>query len=175
MLEHRLKVFVSVVENGNLTKAGEELFISQPAITRHIKNLEFEMGTKLVVFKSGYGMKLSSHGEILFEYCKAILEKEQELRNKLSNHKNIIPSFEIKEKPVLLCDDPMYLNSIELNHMVSQFVATRYEREKIYGELKQDIAIRKKVYVSGTRRFFFYHKEDVQRFLSDKFSGGKIN
>lgn len=53
MLSDKFRIFTAVCECGGLTKAGEKLFISQPAISRCIKNLEEEMGTKLIAFRFG--------------------------------------------------------------------------------------------------------------------------
>ena len=39
-MDYRDKVFITVAENMSFSKAAEELFISQPAVTRHIKELE---------------------------------------------------------------------------------------------------------------------------------------
>ena len=40
MSDFRLKVFLSVAKNLSFTKASQELFVSQPAITKHIQELE---------------------------------------------------------------------------------------------------------------------------------------
>ena len=42
-----LKSFITVCETGNITRASERLFISQPALTRQIKDLEEEVGSIL--------------------------------------------------------------------------------------------------------------------------------
>jgi len=44
---HHLKIFVSVYKNKSFTKASEELHISQPTISEHIKNLESSLGCRL--------------------------------------------------------------------------------------------------------------------------------
>ena len=41
------KIFVIVAKEMNITRASEKLNISQPAVTKHIKNLENELGTIL--------------------------------------------------------------------------------------------------------------------------------
>ena len=41
------KVFYTVAKCGSLTKAAQELFISQPAVSQAIKQLETQMGTSL--------------------------------------------------------------------------------------------------------------------------------
>lgn len=63
MSDFRLRVFSSVAKNLSFTKASQELFISQPAITKHIQELEtmyqtrlFErMGNKILLTDAGRG------------------------------------------------------------------------------------------------------------------------
>lgn len=43
-----MKVFVTVIEQKNFTRAAELLSISQPNVSLHIRNLENELGTKLI-------------------------------------------------------------------------------------------------------------------------------
>lgn len=59
-------IFLSVAENGNITRAAEELFISQPAISKSIHRLEENLGTKLFV-RSTRGVKLTYEGKILYD------------------------------------------------------------------------------------------------------------
>lgn len=47
MSDFRLKVFRSVAKNLSFTKASQELFVSQPAITKHIQELEAAYQTRL--------------------------------------------------------------------------------------------------------------------------------
>lgn len=47
MSDFRLRVFSSVAKNLSFTKASQELFISQPAITKHIQELETMFQTRL--------------------------------------------------------------------------------------------------------------------------------
>ena len=59
--DFRLKVFCSVAKNLSFTKASQELFVSQPAITKHIQELEslyqarlFErLGNKILLTPAG--------------------------------------------------------------------------------------------------------------------------
>lgn len=47
MIDIRLKVFQSVARNLSFTKASQELFISQPAISKHVQELEKEYNVRL--------------------------------------------------------------------------------------------------------------------------------
>lgn len=62
---YHLKTFVTVAEEGHLTRAAERLYTSQPAISAHIKALEEELGVTLFL-RTPKGMQLTREGEQLF-------------------------------------------------------------------------------------------------------------
>ena len=70
-MDFRLKVFKKVAEKLSFTKAGKELFITQPAVTKHINALEQKCGIKLFVRK-GNRIELTKAGRILLKYAKNI-------------------------------------------------------------------------------------------------------
>lgn len=61
------RVFYFIAKTGSLTKAAEELYITQPAVTHTLKLLESRLGGKLF-FRSSKGVKLTTEGEVLFKY-----------------------------------------------------------------------------------------------------------
>ena len=63
------RIFKIVAEEGNLTSASELLFISQPAVTKHIHNLENELNLKLFE-RTQHGMVLTKDGENLYNQIK---------------------------------------------------------------------------------------------------------
>lgn len=63
------RIFKIVADEGNLTKASEILFISQPAVTKHIHNLENELNLKLFE-RTQHGMVLTKDGENLYNQIK---------------------------------------------------------------------------------------------------------
>ncbi len=79
MLDFRLKVFQTVARNLSFTKASNELFISQPAITEHIKELELEFEVKLFN-RVGNKIALTEAGKILFSYSEQISGLHNELK-----------------------------------------------------------------------------------------------
>lgn len=56
------RIFVEVAKEGNITKASEKLNVSQPAITKQIKNLEEQLSMKLLERKSK-GVELTIDGK----------------------------------------------------------------------------------------------------------------
>ncbi len=87
MMDFRLKVFISVAQNLSFTKASKELYISQPAISKHIQELEAAYGVQLFERK-GNAIKLTSAGEVFLKHALAITENYRMLQldmNLLSN------------------------------------------------------------------------------------------
>src|SRR3954471_20290554 len=67
-----LRYFLVVAEEGTLTRAAERLFVSQPALTKQIKQLEVLLDTRLFV-RSRTGMALTEPGRVLAEQVPALL------------------------------------------------------------------------------------------------------
>ncbi|MCI8446230.1 MAG: LysR family transcriptional regulator [Bacilli bacterium] len=85
------KVFYYVAIHKNLTRAANELYISQPAITQSIKKLEEQIGYTLF-YRSKHGMNLTKEGEQLFDYLKTPIECLLNGKSKikeLENNENI--------------------------------------------------------------------------------------
>lgn len=88
MLEE-LKTFIAVVEEKNFTKAAEQVNLSQPSVSVHIKNLEAYFGTELITrCTKQKTLLLTDSGKLLYCRSKELLSllqaTEDELRN-LSN------------------------------------------------------------------------------------------
>src|SRR5215217_3560899 len=67
-----LRYFVAVAEEGNLTRAAQGLFVSQPALTKQIKQLEAQLGVRLFA-RSRSGMALTEPGRTLAERAPSLL------------------------------------------------------------------------------------------------------
>lgn len=71
MFDYRLKVFHTAATRLSFTKAAEELHISQPAVTKHIKEIENQLNTKLFDRK-GTSIQLTQSGKTLYGYAEKI-------------------------------------------------------------------------------------------------------
>ena len=71
MFDFRLKVFHTVAKRLNFTKAADELCITQPAVSKHIQEIENYFQLKLFD-RNGTKIKLTEAGEILLQYTNQI-------------------------------------------------------------------------------------------------------
>lgn len=82
------RVFYMVAKNKHMTKASEELHISQPAISQSIKKLEEQLGGALFL-RSNKGMELTKEGEMFYEYVKGALELIHNAENEFTSFKDL--------------------------------------------------------------------------------------
>lgn len=82
------RVFYTVAKHNHMTKASEELHISQPAISQSIKKLEDQLGGTLFL-RSNKGMSLTSEGKMFYEYVKGALELISNAENEFTSFKDL--------------------------------------------------------------------------------------
>lgn len=83
MADRRLQVFHAVAKQLSFTKAAEVLFMTQPAVTFQVKQLEEHFNTRL--FDRGHGrISLTPAGEMVLEYAERILNLSSELEVRLA-------------------------------------------------------------------------------------------
>ena len=82
------KIFVFVAKEENITKASEKLNISQPAVTKHIKNLEEQLGVTLFK-RNKYGMELTDKGRELYKEVGEPIIKIYNAERKFRSSRNI--------------------------------------------------------------------------------------
>ncbi|KQC02744.1 LysR family transcriptional regulator [Pedobacter sp. Hv1] len=79
MIDFRLQVFYTVAKRLNFTKAAKELFISQPAVTKHIKELEYQFKASLFERSGNKKIVLTTAGQLLMSYVEQIVGIYREL------------------------------------------------------------------------------------------------
>jgi len=82
------RIFYAVANNGNITKAANELMISQPAISKSIKNLEEQLGGQLFV-RTKRGVILTAEGKEFYNYIKQAIEYITSAENKFTDLINL--------------------------------------------------------------------------------------
>lgn len=105
MKNEQLRNFIKVVDCGSINKAAEQLYISQPSLSRSIHSLEEEMGKELVV-RSNRGVTLTPVGRLLYYYGRSILE-QFEVIEKIKNlsEETIYSKLAVSVDSIFLRDD----------------------------------------------------------------------
>ena len=107
------KIFYVIAKNKNITKAANELNISQPAISRMLKTMEDQMNTKLFIRQSK-GVLLTQEGKELYrligENISGIIKAENDF-TKI-----------IKDKTLKIATDKSYLNYLINNKKIDSLL-----------------------------------------------------
>ena len=82
MADRRLQIFHAVARHLSFTKAADALFMTQPAVTFQIKQLEEQYATRLFERRHG-SIALTPAGELAYEYAGRILALNDEMDQRL--------------------------------------------------------------------------------------------
>ena len=82
------RIFYVVAKKDNITKAAEELFISQPAVTQAIHSLESQIGAPLFI-RAKKGVTLTEEAKVLFQFVESGLNYINNGENKFKELMNI--------------------------------------------------------------------------------------
>lgn len=85
MTLQQLRYIVEVAKSGTFMEAAKNLFLSQPSLTKSIKELEKEMGI-LIFDRTNKGVSVTKEGEIFLGYARQVLEQAALLEEKYKNH-----------------------------------------------------------------------------------------
>ena len=142
MTSTQIKAFLQIVDEGNLSKAAEYLFITQPALSRIIKALENNLGGKLFDRQHGKeSMKLTDFGEAFLpiaEKWQQLSTEAYELRQHLQQQKYTITATDslntcffpvIYEK--LLAQNPFISLRIRSHHTLDSYMDLEQGRADI--------------------------------------------
>lgn len=77
-----LRYFKAFAEALNFTKAATRLHVAQPALSRQIADLEYELGVALLK-RSAHGVALTAEGKLFLEDAKEILSRAEDARKKV--------------------------------------------------------------------------------------------
>ncbi len=88
IFDFRLKVFYTVSQKLSFTKAASELFITQPAVTKHINELEQQLGVGLFK-RHGNSISLTPAGQIVVQYAQQIFQTYAAMENALAQLQSV--------------------------------------------------------------------------------------
>ena len=67
-----IQYFVQIADEGSITRTAGKLGVAQPALTRHVKQLEAELGTQLLM-RLPRGVRLTTSGRDFLEHARRII------------------------------------------------------------------------------------------------------
>lgn len=126
-MDQNLLTFVTVIEKESFTKAAEELFISQSAVSLQIKGLEKKYRVKLFDRTNKY-IRLTKAGEILYVHAKEILKQ-------YNKAERLIDDLYFKASGPLYIGSSYSFGEQVLPEIIAQF-------KKIYPDIIPNISIR---------------------------------
>lgn len=94
MVDVRLCSLIKIVETGSYTKAAEQLSLTQPAVSQHIRQLEELLGVKIFE-RSHNRFSLTAEGEIVVRYARRMVALSTNLKQALKNEREQIRSLTI--------------------------------------------------------------------------------
>ncbi len=151
------KIFVTVAKEKNITKASEKLNLTQPAVTKHMKNLESLLETKLFI-RSNHGIKLTKQGMELYEEIKNSVEVLTNVENKYLKMRDINLGIHstILNKIFSDCMSEYYIKNTN-----SKINVLNEENEQMLLALKDgelDIIFSKKIYTKSNDKHIKFIK-----------------
>jgi len=82
------RIFCEVAKNHSFSKAAKELYMTQPAVSQAIMNLEKELGIRLFT-RTSRGVTLTNDGQLLFEHVNTAINLINAGENKLFESRNL--------------------------------------------------------------------------------------
>jgi LysR family nitrogen assimilation transcriptional regulator len=83
----QLRYFIAIVEQGSFSRAAQILHIAQPALSLHVRNIEADLGTQLLL-RSPQGVVPTEAGEILLRNARIILDQLVVAEEEIRGHRN---------------------------------------------------------------------------------------
>jgi len=84
-----LRAVVAIARHGSLTKAGEELFLAQSAVSQQLSRLESELGIT-IFHRSSRRVEITPEGELVLDYARRVLSEVEGLRDELDEFTGLL-------------------------------------------------------------------------------------
>ncbi|MFO7666246.1 MAG: selenium metabolism-associated LysR family transcriptional regulator [Desulfobacterales bacterium] len=78
----QLEVLIHLVAERSFSRAARRMFLTQPSLTKHIKNLEDAVGVK-VINRQNRGITLTFQGRLLYDYAHKVLSLREGVKDKI--------------------------------------------------------------------------------------------
>ena len=131
----QLEYVVMAAQTGNMTKAADKLFLSQPSLTHAINELETELNIQ-IFHRRNKGITLTKEGEEFLGYARQILEQTSLLESKYKENSMRTPRFCVS------CQHYSFAVNAFVD-VIRQFDSNRYDfilRETQTNEIIEDVS-----------------------------------
>ncbi len=78
----QMEAIISLAQEGSFSRAAKKMLLTQPALTKNIKNIENYLGVR-IVNRSPLGISLTPEGKIIYEYAQRIIKLRNEAGEKI--------------------------------------------------------------------------------------------
>lgn len=78
----QMEAIISLTEEGSFSRAAKRMLLTQPALTKNIKNAEDYLGVRLAN-RSSAGISLTPEGKIIYDYARRMIKLRDEAREKV--------------------------------------------------------------------------------------------
>ena len=161
------RIFCEVAKEGNITKASDNLYISQPAVSSAIKELETSLGGQLFI-RRNKGVVLTNYGQEIYLKVLPCIEKLNEME---SFFDDIIT---LKKGILRIGSNTSNTNQIISAHLVKfasiypevKIQMIRDTQENLIKKLDTQIEITRSQRGKGAITISFKNDEDFQRIIS---------
>ncbi len=103
MIDNNLRIFIKVAEKLSFVEAANDLYISQPAVSKAVKNLENELEVKLFIRDKRSGLSLTDIGQAVLSQAYRIADADNHIRQLAYEHNHLIHGkIRIGAVPVLV-------------------------------------------------------------------------
>lgn len=118
---NNLKIFIEVAKNKSITKTADMMFISQPAISKAIKNIEAELNVKLFYRDKRNGLKLTDVGERILVLSKQMINTEEKIYQAAFRENNFLGG-KLKIGAVPIATTHIIVKAMEIFHKKYPYV-----------------------------------------------------
>ena len=155
----QLKYIVKIVECGSMNEASHELYVSQPALSSSVKELENELGIEIFT-RSSQGIALTVDGAEFLTYARQVLDQADLLEGKYKGTSEQVPHFSVS------CQHYSFAVNAFVD-VIREFDAARYDftlREEQTHEIIEDVAHMKSEL--GILYLSEHNREVIERMLA---------
>ena len=89
MNDQDYQFLIDLYETGSITRAAQQQFLTQPAMTKRLRRIEEELGCQLLL-RSKRGVTFTATGETVVRYCQQIVQIREQMKNEINHSRGVV-------------------------------------------------------------------------------------